>query len=172
MTRSAVARMALVGVAWAMAAGRASAEAPPVVARFADGRLSLSATDTPIEDVVREVARVVGAELKGATPQPRKVTIAFENMPLDDALRRLLDPQPFSLRYQGDRLREIELVDVGTRVRAAPGVPLPNGDHYFPPPEARVIRNPTPAQLEAAKAEFQAAQHPRELPAAGEAAGQ
>src|SRR5262249_13176831 len=176
--RNAVARMALVvGVAWALATGQAPAEAPPVVARFDDGRLSVSATDTPIEDVVREVARVAGIEVKGAAPKPRQVTIALENVPLEDALRRLFGEQPFSLRYQGDRLSEIALVDVGSPaarspVRAAPGIALPNGDHYFPPPEARVVRNPTAAQLEAARVEFEAAQHPLEVPTVPQAAEQ
>jgi len=178
MNRTAMALMALVvGVAWAMAAGEAPGEAPPVVARFADGRLSVSATDTAIEDVVREVARVAGVEVKGAAPKPRQVTIALENVPLEDALRRLFGDQPFSLRYQGDRLSEIDLVDVGSPVvgspvRAAPGILLENGDHYFPPPEARVVRNPTAAQLEAAKAEFQAAQQPLEVPTVPKAAEQ
>jgi len=174
--RTAVAGMALVAVAWAMSAGWALAEPPPIVARFADGRLSLSATDTAIEDVVREVARAVGAEVKGAAPKPRQVTIALEDMPLDDALRRLFGEQPFSLRYQGDRLSAIELVDVGGPARAtptaAPGIALPNGDHYFPPPEARVVRNPTAAQLEAARVEFEAAQHPLEVPTVPQAAEQ
>src|SRR5262249_59943291 len=106
----------------------------------------------------------------------RQVTIALEDMPLDDALRRLFGEQPFSLRYQGDRLSAIELVDVGSPARAtptaAPGIALPNGDHYFPPPEARVNRNPTADQLQAAKAEFQAAQHPLEAPAEAKSAGE
>jgi hypothetical protein len=160
--------MVFVGVVAALAAGRARAESAPVVARFADGRLSVSATDARLEDVVREVARVAGAEVKGTVATPRQVTIAFEDVPLEEALRRVLGEQPYSLRYERDRLVELALVDVGSPARripaGAPGVVLPNGDRYFAPPEARVVRDPTPAQLDAAKAEFLAAQRPLDPP--------
>ena len=168
MKRTAVHWMVFVGVAASLAAGRARAESAPVVARFADGRLSVSATDASLEDVVREVARVVGAEVKGTVATPRQVTIALEEMPLEDALRRVLGEQPYSLRYERDKLVEVALVDVGSPARkvpaGAPGVLLPNGERYFAPPEARVVRDPTPAQLEAAKAEFLAAQRPLDPP--------
>ena len=173
MHRIAVRWMVVVGVAAALGAGRARAESAPVVARFADGRLSVSATDASLEDVVREVARVVGAEVKGTVATPRQVTIALDEMPLEEALRRVLGDQPYSLRYDRDRLVELALVDVGSPARnvpaGAPGVVLPNGDRYFAPPEARVVRDPTPAQLDAAKAEFLAAQRPLDPPSEGAA---
>lgn len=167
MDRTARTPMAFLAAAWLIAALSVRAEAPPVVAIFAEGRLSVTATDAPLDDVVREVARAVGAEVKGAVHTPKQVTLAFEDTPLEDGLRRVLGEQPFSLRYQGERLRAIELVDVGSPARrypatAAPGVPLANGDRYFPPPEPQTRRNPTPQQIEAAKAEYQAAQRPLE----------
>jgi hypothetical protein len=176
MDRTVVRWMIFVGVAAALAAGRARAESAPVVARFADGRLSVSATDASLEDVVREVARVVGAEVKGTVATPRQVTITLEEMPLEEALRRVLGEQPYSLRYDRDKLVEVALVDVGSPTRkalaGAPGVLLPNGERYFAPPEARVVRDPTPAQLEAAKAEFLAAQRPLDPPSEAPAGDQ
>jgi hypothetical protein len=170
MTRAVVCWMVLVGLAAAIA----RAEPAPVTVRFADGRLSVAATDAALDDVLAKVTAAIGAHVKGTLRTSNRVSITFEEVPIEDALRRLLGEQPFSLRYQGDKLIAVALVDVGSPARRAPagaaGIALPNGDRYFPPPQARVVRDPTPEQLEAAKAEFLAAQRPLEPPsdAAGE----
>ena len=111
---------------------------------YQEDRLTVQLDAVPLSEVLGTIARVTGAEVRGAEPPDRSVSAVFEALPVDEALRRLLGSQPFTLRYVRERLTVIELVGAdGTgsspRIALAP----PPGD---PPP----ITNPTPAQSEAA----------------------
>jgi len=60
--------------------------------------------------VLAELGRVSGAEIRGAPREPRDLTAKFDDVPLPEALHRLLGDQNFMLKYgEADRLRMIEL---------------------------------------------------------------
>ncbi len=90
--------------AWAVAEG-----SPPIVTYRSD-QLSVRLERVPLEDVLAELGRVSGAEIQGVPREPRDITAQFDDVPLPEALHRLLGDQNFMLRYgEGDRLRTIAL---------------------------------------------------------------
>ncbi len=90
--------------AWAGAEG-----SPPIVAYRSD-QLSVRAEKVPLETVLAELRRLSGASILGAPREPRDITAQFDDVPLPEALQRLLGDQNFILTYgDGDRLRTIEL---------------------------------------------------------------
>jgi hypothetical protein len=81
---------------------------PPIVYR--SDRLSVQLEGVPLEEVLARIAEASGAEVRGAPRHSRDVTADFEDVPMPEALHRLLGDQNFMLRYaEGDRLRTIEL---------------------------------------------------------------
>jgi hypothetical protein len=102
-----------------LSAGSLAAGEPACVVAYDDGRLTLHAEKVPLADVVREIGRQSGAEVVGAVRKPREVTRQFDQVPLFDALVRLLGEQNFTLRYGSEgKLRTISLL--GEPLAAAP----------------------------------------------------
>ena len=89
---------------------RAVAEASPPIVTYRSDQLSVRLEKVALEDVLTELGRVSGAEIQGAPREPRDITAQFDDVPLPEALQRLLGDQNFILTYgDGDRLRTIEL---------------------------------------------------------------
>ncbi len=87
----------------------AAAGSSPIVTYRSD-RLSVRLEGVPLGEVLAELGRVSGAAIQGAPRDPRDITARFDDVPLSEALHRLLGDQNFMLRYgEGDRLRTIEL---------------------------------------------------------------
>jgi hypothetical protein len=63
----------------------------------------------PITDVLNELERQTGASVRGSLLDPREVTAEFRDVPLSQALARLLGDQNFALVYgEGGRLRTLK----------------------------------------------------------------
>src|SRR5438552_15658595 len=89
---------------------RAVAEASPPIVTYRSDQLSVRLEKVALEDVLAELGRVSGAEIQGAPREPRDITAQFDDVPLPEALHRLLGDQHFMLTYgEGNRLRRIEL---------------------------------------------------------------
>lgn len=92
--------------------------------------LSLSSRDMPLRDVLEAIAERGGFELLvPASLERRAVTLSFHDVPLQAALRRLLDGVSYTVTYRAStqpgatRLRELRILATGgpgTRVAAAP----------------------------------------------------
>jgi len=66
--------------------------APPPIVTFRDGRLSVRAQDRPLESILEEVSRKAGvAILSGAGVDDQNIMVAFEEVPLDEGLQRILE---------------------------------------------------------------------------------
>ena len=88
----------------------AAAEGSSPIVTYRSDRLSVRLEKVPLEDVLAELGRVSGAEIRGAPREPRDLTAKFDDVPLPEALHRLLGDQNFMLKYgEADRLRMIEL---------------------------------------------------------------
>jgi hypothetical protein len=88
----------------------AAAEGSSPIVTYRSDRLSVRLEKVPLEDVLAELGRVSGAEIRGAPREPRDLTAKFDDVPLPEALHRLLGDQNFMLKYgEADRLRTIEL---------------------------------------------------------------
>jgi len=88
----------------------AAAEGSSPIVTYRRDRLSVRLEKVPLEDVLAELGRVSGAEIRGAPREPRDLTAKFDDVPLPEALHRLLGDQNFMLKYgEADRLRTIEL---------------------------------------------------------------
>jgi hypothetical protein len=93
----------------------AAAPAPSVKATQRDGRVTLSARDTPLLDVLSEFSRVSGIHiyLEASVSADESTTIAFDNLPPEDGLRRLLRAKNFMFVYSGGGLSEVRVYTDG-----------------------------------------------------------
>jgi hypothetical protein len=103
-------------------AGRAAKDAKQTI-QYDDDRLTLRVEEALAADILQEVARQSGAEVRGQIPTTRRVSAEFEHAPLKDGLERVLGAQNFTLTYAGDgRLKTIELKGVPEEGQAARAV--------------------------------------------------
>lgn len=56
-----------------------------------EGRLSVMAEKTALSEILREVARQTGLEVRGLEGLQEEVSVRFVDLPFDEALRKLLD---------------------------------------------------------------------------------
>jgi hypothetical protein len=102
-----------------------------LVVRYEQDRLTLEVERTPVADVLAELARQSGAEVRGEVASAGEVTLSYERLPLPEALHRLVGAQNFALIYgEHGRLRVIEFLGaakakVAQPVRAGPVSPAP-----------------------------------------------
>ena len=123
-----------------------AAAADERVIQYADDALTVRLAKTPLSEVLDEVARQSGAEVHGALRAPREVTAEFEDVPLPEALHRLLGEQNFALIYgDGGRLKTVRLL----------GGPLAPPPPSAAPPTASSVPSP-PASLPALVGLFEA----------------
>jgi len=114
-------------VAALAAAPSAAAEEPtPRTIEYRDDRLTLRVNNVPVGDILEELRRQSGAELRGRAPADVKVSVQFDAVPLNEALPRLLGDN-FTLTYAEDgRLKTIELKggpEAPVAPKAATGAP-------------------------------------------------
>ncbi|HLY39010.1 MAG TPA: hypothetical protein VKU61_13290 [Candidatus Binatia bacterium] len=117
------------------------------VIRYSDNTLTVKVTKAPLADVLDEILRDAGAQLRGAPRNTGDVTVDFEDVPVQEGLHRLLGDQNFMLVYAGDgHLRGVRLL----------GGPLAPGAHAMTaagPPQAAptdmgtLIANHGPVQV-------------------------
>jgi hypothetical protein len=131
-------------------AGRAGA-APDAPITLRDGRLTAEIVAQPLPEVVERIAALAGAEVSGLdTLTDEPVSVAFADLPLADAIARLLPARSFLLvvsRAGGaPRLARVVILPSAPRlpVSAAPPVRLPEPD------PADVLRETIGAQEEPA----------------------
>jgi HEAT repeats len=105
--------------AWGLSPTSSSPRAGAVSVVWENELLSVTAREVSLGAVLAEIARVVGFEVTGAVSGERPVSVEFERLPLDRALRRLLPEQSVMFVYgEGEagsvRLRQVVLVSSGT----------------------------------------------------------
>jgi hypothetical protein len=93
----------------AIAAVRAAPGAAPPI-HYADGRVTGELRDADAGEVLREIARQAALEVRGSLAEPRIVTVELVDVPLEQALTRVLGAQSFVLSYRKDRLHGIRLI--------------------------------------------------------------
>src|SRR5437879_2418988 len=106
------------------AGGRSGEGAPERVIHYEGDTLTVRLAGAPVTDVLDELGRQAGAEIRGQVRDPHEVSAEFEGVPLAEALHRLLGDQNFALVYgnQG-RLKSVRLL--GGPQTAAAAAPTP-----------------------------------------------
>jgi len=130
--------IALAAVALLLFAGHVSAAESALVegtstplVRYHDGRLSARIQGVPLDEVLRALSTETGVRFEGTALDQRDVSKRFDDVPLAEALRRLIGRQNFTLVYGEDgRPSRVELLGV-------PGPAVAPGSH--PPPVASFI---------------------------------
>ena len=90
---------------------RAADDAPVPLIAYSNDALTVRLSGVQNSDILAELARQSGAEIRGQVREPREVTADFESVPLPEALARLLGEQNFALVYgKGGRLKAVRLV--------------------------------------------------------------
>jgi len=99
---------------------RATEGEPDRIVRYENDRLTVRLAKAPVGEVLDEIGRVSGAEIRGQA-NAREVSAEFESVPLPDALHRLLGNQNFTLKY-GDKDRPVAIELLGGPTGAPPTV--------------------------------------------------
>jgi hypothetical protein len=81
--------------------------------------LSVVARATPFSDLLREISRVTGiAVYLEAALDPAAVRapvdVTFTDVPVDEALKRVLRNKSFVVGYRGNRIDQVKIFDIGT----------------------------------------------------------
>jgi len=101
--------LAIALACWASSAQTAD-EPSRSVLKYQNHRLSVRLLAVPLEEVMADLGQASGADVFGTVRQPREVSAEFDDVPLVEALQRLLGGN-FILEYgRGDRLRAIKLL--------------------------------------------------------------
>jgi len=140
--RGPVAALALLaGLAVTLAQG-SEGDAERVV-RYTNDQLTVRLARAPVGEVLDEIGRASGAEIRGQ-PNPREVSAEFENVPLPDALHRLLGNQNFTLKY-GEQGRLVAIDLLGGPATAPPAVTAASAR-----PSSTTMPQPPPQNLQEA----------------------
>jgi hypothetical protein len=71
--------------------------------RYVDGRLTGRVDGADLADVLAELGRQAGLEIRGLAPEPQPISVELDGVPLANALPRLLPGRSFLLTYDGTR---------------------------------------------------------------------
>ena len=89
--------------------------------RYENDALTVRLTNVPVAEVLDELRRQTGAEIRGQPHTPGAVTAEFEAVPLGEALHRLLGDQNFALVFADNgRLKALRLLGEAEGLAAAP----------------------------------------------------
>ncbi|HUE31284.1 MAG TPA: hypothetical protein VMR79_10415 [Verrucomicrobiae bacterium] len=133
-------RLALAVLAAALAApgARSDEGAPARVIHYEGDTLTVRLTGAPVTEVLDELGRQAGAEIRGQVRDPREVSAEFEGVPLAEALHRLLGDQNFALVYGNEgRLKSVRLL--GGPQNASVAAPPPAGAPPSQPPAPGIM---------------------------------
>ncbi len=90
---------------------RAAEEPPERVIRYEKDALTVHLSKVRLGEVVDEIGRQAGARIRGGVKDDRDVSVTFDEVPLPEALHRLLGSQNFALVYgDGGKLRGVKLL--------------------------------------------------------------
>jgi hypothetical protein len=105
---------------------------PRLKVEYALGKLSVTANQVPLSEVLREVCQKTGLEVRGLTEAGKVASIQFSNLPVSQAVQNLLDGSNYALfgelnSPEGVRQARVVIlspttgadVDVGSGPRAA-----------------------------------------------------
>ena len=96
--------------------------------QWADGLLTVQATDSRLSSVLQEIERQTGITIRGVVDLPEKVSMEIFKLPLDAALRRLLAQRGYAFMYRGSILAEVWLMPEGAwAARPATARRVPTG---------------------------------------------
>jgi HEAT repeat protein len=83
---------------------RVGAEESPPVVRWADGLLTVQASNSRLSTLLEEITRQTGVPIYGAGKLTKKASVEFSGLPLDAAMKRLVSPLGYAFLYQGSSL--------------------------------------------------------------------
>lgn len=113
---------ALIVLAAMLVAGSARADTGDQerVIRYDRDLLTVRLAKVPVTDVLDEIGKQAGAEIRGQVRNPHDVSVEFDAVPISDALHRLLGDQNFALVYgQEGQLKSVRLLG-GAQSGSAP----------------------------------------------------
>lgn len=109
--------------------------------QYAHGRLTVSATDVPLADLLQKVARATGLEVVFDVRPEGRTSLSFRDLPLDESLRRILRGRNFAFEYARPGVPAKLWIFSGSGA----GKDSPRGREIGPPPErASEVQSPQP----------------------------
>lgn len=139
------------GSAWAQ-------EAPPFFLAVKDNTLSAKIENTPLGEVLKELARLAQLEVYvGGSVAEEKISAQFDNLPIEDGIKRLLGDKNYSLTYArtagSTRVAEIRVVSDGsapvTKINEEAASAPPAGETQPQSPDEKPLEKLTQEALQA-----------------------
>ena len=102
----------------------AAYSAPALSVRYESDRLSVSSDNIPLRDLLSAVASEVRMQVNGHIDSERRISVRLNECMLEEALKRILGRQSFTLEYEGTRAvrltiwsaaKEVGMVGFGER---------------------------------------------------------
>jgi hypothetical protein len=119
-------RAALVAVLVSVLCAGAARSAGERVIQYRDDALTVRVSEVAVSEILDELGRQAGAHIRGEVQTPHDVSVAFEAVPLSDALHRLLGEQNFALVYGAEgRLKSVRLLGGASPTSASPAAATP-----------------------------------------------
>ena len=116
--------LALLAAVLTVPAARGDEGAPERVIHYEGDALTVRLASAPVTEVLDEIGRQAGAEIRGQVRDPRDVSAEFDAVPFAEALHRLLGDQNFALVYGNEgRLKSVRLLGGPQTAAAAPATP-------------------------------------------------
>lgn len=113
--------------------------------QYEGDRLTVRATDVPLDRLLAEIAAVTRVTIRGTAPS-RPVSVDFQSVPMREGLLRIFGEESFMLRYGSDgALRAIDLLGRGDAVGSSPGAvisPSPRPPLAKEEEQAAILRRP------------------------------
>lgn len=160
-------------MAFATLVGASVAAAKERVIEYEDDTLTVRLSEAPLAEVIAEIGRQSGARISGPVRETLAVSAAFDRVPFDEALGRLLRDQSFTLRFSKDgTLQVVELCGGRQGAGSDTAAPAPSPGALLPPVEPMQTATPPPsprALFPPAKL-MQAVAHYPPVPVSGHAA--
>ena len=103
-----------------------AADTPAPVVRYSNDALTVRLTHASVTEVLDEIGRQTGAEIRGQVADVREISADFEAVPLPEAIHRLLGTQNFALVYgEKGNLKALELLGEAASGPVTPSRPAP-----------------------------------------------
>jgi hypothetical protein len=128
-----------------------------------EGRLSVSAVNAPLDQILAEISRLSGIRISvdGQVAPGETITVAFDALPLDEGLGRLLRGKNYVLVYSPSGLAEMGVYAEGSADSrpVAAAVPRPSTRARARARGDRPQKAPETAPAELARAQAEALEH-------------
>ncbi len=127
-------RVLMICLLCAFSASHIRAEGAPIIKVKSEASISMQVVNVPLNEVLLILAKNVPMEVKGTVPSGELLTLEFSNLPLEEALRRIMRGYNYVLVHMDEPSRPV--LTVMSRTERTPYTEAPPAPAPTPTPAA------------------------------------